>query len=141
MPTLRLRHGPVTEKIAERFVAATLMASKRLGGPLPSLALKLLRRKLTCAAVENISALPSVDHGAPRSGAGVHLRRLRKSPKNNRRDFADLGHRPRLRDDLPTSATKRGASHGLREMGGAGRAALLSSARQVVNEQQGAVVL
>ena len=87
----------------------TLIPSKRLGGPPPSAALKpLLRRVLTCMAVENISALPSFDHGA--SGAGVHLTLLRKSPKNNRRDFADLGHRPHLRDGLPTSATKRGAS-------------------------------
>jgi hypothetical protein len=52
--------------------------------------LKPLRRVLTCMAVENISVLPSVDHGA--SGAGVHLRLLRKLPKNNRRDFAHLGH-------------------------------------------------
>ena len=38
----------------------------------------------------------SVDYGA--SGAGVHLRLLRKSPKNSRRDFAHLGPRPRWRD-------------------------------------------
>ena len=37
-------------------------------------------------------------------------RRLRKSSKNNRRDFAHLGSRPNLRDHLPTSAIERGAS-------------------------------
>jgi hypothetical protein len=41
-------------------------------------------------AVENISALPSFDHGA--SGAGVHQTLLQKSPKNNRRDFAHLAN-------------------------------------------------
>ena len=101
---------PVTKKKLSASSLITFPASRRRGGALLSLVLKLLRRKLTCVAVGSISALPSVDHRAPRSGAGVRLRRLRKSPKNNRRDFADLGHRPHLRDGLPTSGTKRGAS-------------------------------
>ena len=42
---------------------ATLRASKRRAGVLPLLALKLLQRKLACAAVESISALPSIDPG------------------------------------------------------------------------------
>ena len=67
----------------------TLIPSKRLGGPPPSAALKPLRRVMTCMAVENISELPSADQGG--SGVDVHLRLVRKSPKNNRRDFAHLG--------------------------------------------------
>ena len=41
----------------------------------------------TCMAVENIFRRPR-----RASGAGVHLRLVRKSPKNSRRDFAHLGH-------------------------------------------------
>ena len=88
-----LRDGQLQRKELSASPRITLNPSKRLGGPPLSAALKpLLRRVLTCMAVETISAMPSVDYGA--SGAGVHLRLLRKSPKNNRRvrDFAHLGH-------------------------------------------------
>jgi hypothetical protein len=72
---------------------------KTAGSVLLSAALNQ-RRKLTCAAVERNSAKPSVDPLAARLGVDVHLRR--KSPKNNRRDFADLGAYRHLRDSLPT---------------------------------------
>ena len=81
---------PVTEKNAERFAANYINSEQAAGRPPPSAALKPLRKALTGMAVENICALPSVDYSA--SGAGVHLRLVRKSPKNNRRDFAHLGH-------------------------------------------------
>ena len=100
VPTAR---RPVTEKRAERFAAHYIKSEQAAGRSPPSAALKpLLRRVLTCMAVETISAMPSVDYGA--SGAGVHLRLLRKSPKNSRRDFAHLGPWPRLRDGLARQA-------------------------------------
>ena len=82
---------PVSKRGAERFVA-NYINSEQAAGRSPTL------RGLEAAAAksadmhggETISAMPSVDYGA--SGAGVHLRLVRKSPKNNRRDFAHLGH-------------------------------------------------
>ena len=92
MLRFRLRDGQLLRKKLSASPPLTLIPSKRLGGPPLSAALKPLRKMLACAAVENICALPSVDHVALRSSAGVHPRLIRKSPKNNRRDFAHLGH-------------------------------------------------
>ena len=90
MLRFRLRDGQLQRKELSASPRITLNPSKRLGGPPPSAAARPLRRVLTCMAVENISALSSVDHGA--LGAGVHLRLDRNLAEINRRDFAHLGH-------------------------------------------------
>jgi hypothetical protein len=56
-----LHHGPLPRKQLSPSLPATLRTSKRRAGVLPFLALKLLQRKLACAAVESISALPSIN--------------------------------------------------------------------------------
>ena len=57
----RRSHGPLTRKEPSVLSPNILIASKRRGGILPSLGLRLLLRKLTCADVESTSAMPSAN--------------------------------------------------------------------------------
>ena len=64
MLRFRLHDGKLLRKKLSASPPLTLIPSKRLGGPPLSAVLKSLRKMLACAAVENICALPSVDHVA-----------------------------------------------------------------------------
>ena len=80
---------PVTENMAERL-AAEYIIGEQAAGRCPSLAgLEAAAKKAEMRGGGEFLRAAFRRSPLIESGAGVRLRRLRKSPKNNRRDFAD----------------------------------------------------